>query len=627
MKGQFKKLSIGLFISFFISTAVLPKAEDNQQEVTVKKPTVLDVVETNIKRIKDLDYFDSTQLSLLLPTGNEFVIDWGFVGAGNILSCLSSIYPTLQSTKDTKVADATNEEANKFSLTDLAKIYAKNKLKAVVVDQLKDYQQYLPGFGWLLESELTPLRIFALKLFLLLNHKFPEGQEIRRKVEILRLLFRLSQSKFSNVLDKEKSIYSYLPEELRKVLETNLSYDWRKFIDDMWHGLGKGFVDYEFADDGSYDVAKEGIACRGYVFDDLNLAKSCLQELKDKQNLSALDFEQVVDAFVKNKKHEIVEHSDFVKWSNNSYYKFVGYRNFGRLTKDSAVNSEVANYLTEEIKQEVLKDKNVAGVLLIPVSPKEIWLVHATNKLSVFDGVKLSFASFVKAVDEYKQIKDKQDVSADKKEKDEPVFSEKEAELLEELDGRKDELENKVTELESSAKEAAKEVNKYKNSSDGSKLNKTLLALAKEKHEKFSFQLTTYKKELVEVVKQLNILRKNPYGAIYNALTKDGAQSIENKGIVNLVADVLINSPELSQLLEAINSDDSCYAKLRKNLFNRLRHVLANTQNVKSNLEIYRYLVDTLLPAFSGSFKEMTKDIEETQNPFVDSVFSSLGLA
>ena len=182
-----------------------------------------------------------------------------------------------------------------------------------------------------------------------MNHSF-KGQEIRQKVEVLRLLVRLSQSGVFKILDKNKPLSSYIPKNFIEIFAgTSISQQWIDFIDNMWKTLAEGTAKCEFGADGAFNKNQLGISCSGFVFNNSNLAQFCFDKLKNKQDDDVSDLKEIIETIVKVSDGEIVCFEDFKKFGDMSNYLFVGQKDFGRVNSDSTD-------LPEKLKTEVLSN-------------------------------------------------------------------------------------------------------------------------------------------------------------------------------------------------------------------------------------------------------------------------------
>ncbi|MFA5074516.1 MAG: hypothetical protein WC436_00215 [Candidatus Babeliales bacterium] len=207
---------------------ILPTQANCMQQIIAAPVNLL---RNNVKNLEKLSYLKSTNHSIILPNNQELEIDWGFNGSGSLLEPFSQIKLKLKQISEQNVQDSKDNE--KFSLTEFLKVIAQSKLSEKLESSWSILQQYFPNLDWLLQEKDSPIKIFAIKLFILLKDSTLNGQNLRKKVEILRLLFRLNLSNaFSKSFDKSKKLSDYLPNNFKHLLPKD--NDLIKFIDDTW---------------------------------------------------------------------------------------------------------------------------------------------------------------------------------------------------------------------------------------------------------------------------------------------------------------------------------------------------------------------------------------------------------
>ncbi|MCF7799391.1 hypothetical protein K9L05_02825 [Candidatus Babeliales bacterium] len=191
----------------------------------------INLLRSNIKNLDELSYLKSTKHLIVLPNNQELEIDWGFNGSGSLLESFPKMKLRLKPASAQVIQEP--QENQKFSLKELLKIIAQSKLSEKLESSWNILQQYFPNLDWLLQEQNSSIKIFAVKLFILLKDKTLDGQNLRKKIEILRLLFRLNLSTtFSESFDKNKKLSDYLPDNFKYLFSDN--NDLIKFIDDTW---------------------------------------------------------------------------------------------------------------------------------------------------------------------------------------------------------------------------------------------------------------------------------------------------------------------------------------------------------------------------------------------------------
>ncbi len=635
MKRQIRKCALFLYSILFcfsvfnVNAAVAQSNQPVQNKSTASN--LFDLLKGNIEAFNRLGYYDSTEFVVEFPGNKRLVLDWGFKGAGNILAAFPDIAPAFVTVSDDSLDSSQLGLTTTFDWMDLAKVVAKNKFKNIIKDEIQNYNEYIPGFAWLLDSKATPVKVFALKLVLLMRHPFPEGLEFKRKIELLRLVFRLSQSKIHGLVDKKGSLLSYLPEELRLILEENVSVEWRQLVDDMWKGLSNGFDNYEFLEDGSYNKSKAGRSVYGLVFNNEAVAQRCYDNLSKNKLSSNSDLEEEIKKIV-GSAYEVIEHKDYLDFHGQSVYKFIGYKDFGRINGES-------QDLPQSLRDEVLNAQSFSNVIKVKVSDKEIWLLRVSEKLSVLDALKLSSASLFKAFKEYESIKanlpELNNNSVDNSSIQGVFIDNSEyTNRLSELYAQRQDLTNRISGNLLDLQKAEKDLAKKNQKSLGTGWDKKLIQIAANKVDAFKEKDNQFKLGLVVVENKIKVIEKNPFnifGSSRDSSNPDSSnqdalnQNYSVKNILKLIADTFISSPELSGMIDAVNSDSPYFRELKENLFKRIVGILKNTDNLKVNLEIYKYFVSTLFPEFQVTFEKLTQDLKEVDDlDDLADVFSSL---
>ena len=478
-----------------------------------------------------------------------------------------------------------------------------------------------------------------------MRHTFPEGLEFKRKVELLRLVFRLSQSKVHDLIDKKRSLLSYFPEELKLILEDNVPVEWIKLVNDMWEGLSNGFDNCEFLEDGSYNKSKAGRSVYGFVFDNEDLAQRCYDNLSNNKISNNSDLEEEIQKTA-GSAYQIIEYPDYLNFHGLRDYKFIGQKDFGRINNES-------QDLPQNLKNEVLNAQSLSKVIKVKVSDKEIWLLRVSEKLSVLDALKLSSASLFKTFKEYETIKanfpELNDSSIDNGSIDNSSVQNmlvEDSEYIDpatELYAQRQDLNNKINGNLIKLQKAEKDLSTRNQNSTGSGLDKRLIQIAEKKVNDFNEIQEQLKSDLIKIESKIKVIQKNPFNIFglsldslsldslnqdslnqdssnQDSLNQDSSnqdssnQNYNVKNILKLVADTVIKSPELSGMIDAVNSRSPAFSVLKENLFKRIIGIVRNTDNLKENLEIYKYFVSTLFPEFQVTFEKLTQDLKATDN-------------
>ncbi len=616
-----RSFSVGL-LSIFILFSGFSGVVNASQELEQKGlKGFFSLIKQDWQEINELNYFKADKLLIDLPNNQAFEISWGFGGSGDILTPFPALKFDLKSFDSEKV-QSDEEQKNKNFWQNLVKTFLKSKAKKKIKDKLGEYTKDLPALEWLLKAKNSPVATFTLKLWLLSRYQF-DGQEIRKKVEILRLLFRLAQSGVLNILDHNKSLFSYLPEEVNEVLNENISHDLRNFIDDMWTGLGKGFKQYEFDKDGSYNKDKVGIRVYGFVFNDKDFAQECF----DKSVISGFISEDELVQNVKKKSDtcneyhpDIIDIKRFLDVKDTSY-KFVSDHDFGRINGDTKVSLELADYLPEEIKENVLACDDFPKVLMVE-NGNEFWVIYVKDKLAFWDTVKLSFVSLLKAFEEYRQIRIKGNdiVNIDQ----EPIkLTNEQREELENLLGKKMIRIKELELYEAKIGQQKKVVQKKEAAGVKSQFYKDSLRLAKKKLNNLIKEKENCENDLKIVNKRIRDLELKANSVL--DLSSDDDKNL-GKNILKLLLKVFVHSPELKGMFTAFNGKDVIYKLIKENLLKRLAYILRDSENFEDNIEIYEYIIGELFPELKKDFHSLATNELKGDQGFFDNALTVLGL-
>ncbi|MCK4650602.1 hypothetical protein KAT08_00345 [Candidatus Babeliales bacterium] len=589
------------FTSFIVSDKLIGRTDPKILDLKSKKDSkdFSKLIEKNLRNLKDLDYYESEGLSIILPGNKVFKVCWHDKGSGNILSPFESVKAVIEDLDGkTDINDSKKKDPDKFSLEDFAKLFIKTKIKKSLQSFYGDYKQMFGSWGWLIKNELSSVEVFAIKLVLLMIHDFGD-KEINRKIEILRLLFRLSQSKVFNLLDKKSSVFSYLPKDLSEKLKINISEEWQEFIDKMWKGLTEGLNNHNFDKDGQFDKNSFGVMACGFVFDESLEALECFEKLSNKKNYTEIDFQDEVE---KN-----------VSWHYNTYKNF---KDFGRISSNTELD-----FIPEKIKKEILSVIDFPKVKLINVSDTQSWIIYVSDKLSLFETINLLFSVLIKGFEEYKEIKKENDGFMQENENE---F--KNSEEMEKILRRIEQLEKKKNDLKISFYYAGEKAQKTffeleekekKAGSYKSKLSMALIKKAKEKYKKDVENRDKLKNKLEIVEKEIYKLKSTPE----YFLSDYDVKHLEKNGIWGLVIDSFVNSPELKRVLSDINCAEK-YKIVKSNLYKRIVYIFKKSQNVKENFELWNYILTSIFPDLTSLMEDLK--VEWKDNGFYDEILNSV---
>lgn len=630
MKGINKKIFVTVFCSLifssiFVFDSYTMSVAGNKSTPAQEASIFSDLIKVNWEKIKNLEYFTSKNLTISLPNNQEFYIDWGFSGSGDILSAFPKIETVFRATAEIQDSEKSLElggtESDGSSFSSLLKIFLKSKLKVLLKEKFEQYSKEFAVFDWILKVDQSPFAPFVLKTLLLSKHSF-DGDNSRRNIEIVRLLIRLVQSGLFNAADYQKSIFSFLPEPVKEFLEQNLSGDVTKFIDEVWASFGKGLKEYEFDSTGSYDSKKIGTFTSGYVFDDAKIASDCFDKIKAKKDV--LSYSAFEDEMGKNipATYETIDFKDFAKYKGMKNYKFVGYQSFGRVNKDSVIVADADKYLPEKIKNEILLATGLPKILKIEVSDKETWILYATEKLNFVETIKMSFVSFLKGYEEFRHIR-AEDFSVSDEAVEKTKLSDAEVAELKNLYAEKNNLKKELEVFENKRKKSELDLQKQKACSGKDQFSQDLLAIEQEKYDQLLEVGLKLKEDLLKIEKRV---RELEIKAADNLLELPDA-SATGKNAFKLLLNVFVTSPELHEMFAAFKDSDPKYKDIRKNIVRRLTYVFRNTENFRENLEIYQYLMTLMFPEFKGEFEKIISNSNSKNTPdLLDGVFSALGL-
>ncbi len=479
------KQKITLLFSLLISISLDLQSMGQEAAMPIKGKSL---IRENAQRLENISYLNSTEHVVALPNGQELGFDWGFKGSGSLLQPFTPIKINLK-TND-------NLAEQEFSPLGLLKVVAANKLKNKLNGSWNIWQQYLPDLNWLLDGQHTPMKVFALKLFLLIKDPTLKNQSFRKKVEVLRLLFKLSQSGALDSIDKDKKLSDYLPENLKTFIVQDSELI--KFIDDVWSKIVNNLVNYE----------------------------SQLQE----------------------------SHSGIDK------------------------------------------------------------------KFTFAETFKFMFITLLKGFNEYKIIKLKElennNIGFDAAQK----LSEDDKQLVQELRNQEERLVYTFNAARDRFNKLESDLDKLKLSGEQSEFDKDVFNFLNEDFQKVKADKDLYEKELLEIQSQINELE-------YGINIKERDVNATGSSLFNLLLNVLLKTPEFQEMAIDINGKNPAYNQVRDSLYSNLENIFKNSEHIKENLSIYRYIVKTLFPGLRSTFNDLSKEVENKENLNPQEVlFASLGL-
>lgn len=238
---SFRSTSVSLFLLLSslvsVNAGILAPREPAAYTAPQGKPLTADSLLSFGKKftseILNLNYATAQKLSVSIPgLDQNIVLDWGFGGSGFIFSPLPWIPVKVIAQASTNVGD--------FTLADLG--------KALVQDKITHEAKHLDMLRWLTDSKLSPVKVFCLKLFLLVKDYQRGVVTIEQtRTEVFRLITRLGLSENPGLTDKTKPFSYYLPETIKDFIKT-YAPEVLEIVDTWWvvifsdNKTGKGIL-------------------------------------------------------------------------------------------------------------------------------------------------------------------------------------------------------------------------------------------------------------------------------------------------------------------------------------------------------------------------------------------------
>ncbi|MBY0352912.1 hypothetical protein K2W90_00935 [Candidatus Babeliales bacterium] len=322
--------------------------------------------------VKELDYYTAKKLALAIPgTGREIVIDWGFGGSGSMFDPLPTVEPQERLIKT---------DGQQESLAGLGSVLLKN--------ELYKRSKSIPLIKWLVQSKVTPIKLFTLKLVLLFKNAYTTDSS-KVKTEVMRLLVRLMLSEELYSFDQDKAFSSYLPEGSVEMLNGVLP-GLVEFVNELWHELITATPS-----DGADDV----LNVQAVVLHNHAAAKQCLKQFKHYEGAA---FEQDVTGFLQGQGVEVVDYVDLSKLGNIRPM-LNGRVMFSPITHLAAVTTFENVHENKNFNKEVgiAPDALHIGTLVLHENNGVYWLLNASNKLELAATAKQITITLVKALRAY----------------------------------------------------------------------------------------------------------------------------------------------------------------------------------------------------------------------------------
>ncbi|MFA5306897.1 MAG: hypothetical protein WC365_05610, partial [Candidatus Babeliales bacterium] len=177
-----------------------------------------------VDSISGLNYYTSREIVVPVPHINqEIVINWGFSGSEDIFSPLPHIPVQLR-----PLSTEPGSASSNFSIKDLG--------AALAQDALSEQLKQVPFLTWITQTQLTPLKLFYLKLFLLVqtyHHRYVINPLFLGS-EIIRLLIKLSLAEMPGT--DARPLSQQMPSSIRNAINQMMPHV-IELIDILWRGL------------------------------------------------------------------------------------------------------------------------------------------------------------------------------------------------------------------------------------------------------------------------------------------------------------------------------------------------------------------------------------------------------
>ncbi len=335
---------------------------------------------TAIQNIKHLNYYTAKELVLpLLGTNQEVVFHWGFKGSGNLFTPLPSVQPQIRSALSQPLAQDTPSALKGIGY-------------ALLQNELYKHTKNASIIKWLTQAQLNPVKLFAIKLIMLIKTSMDSQQpQSNIYTELTRLLFRLNLSDEFHVLDKQQALSSLIPDDLRHAAEVQIP-GIIEFIDELWIQLTSSAP---CAHGSNY----YSISC--FVFRDQKFANTMNQRLS---HYTGSHFITDASQLINLNDHQVVNLHDFIKFKTpqtpaqtaSLSQKLVGFL--------YTTHTEHTN-LPAAVKQAIEQTTSFPMIQLINAGNGEYWLYYVSNKLGTIDTIKAILLSFARTLHDYVALK------------------------------------------------------------------------------------------------------------------------------------------------------------------------------------------------------------------------------
>ena len=578
---------LGVFVfsqSAFSNVTVLSRAQEPiaqgygylaNKASTVYNATnpVMRFLQTMLADIKDLDYQTAEKVSIPLTNNQILVFSWGFGGSGDPFAPLPEIIPSLTTHTSSVSSNGTPTGHKHFDPTEFGQILIQNELakKAKGITFVKN----------LLSQKLTPISLFVLKLAILLKDvaygNITDMAVIQN--EITRLVLRLSLVPSMQLLDTNKALSSYFPQELIKIMNS-FSPEITQIIDKIWHAL---------LNDEQIAIPEEPQALthtQTITYLVTTLVQAYKQYARVQQQKPQL--EQEVCA----QHHKALTHflqSDAGKASEerlkSALSKAENHTQEDPVDSDTGTNTGIN---TEEM------DELNAALRRLSIKEHHGYVVPESLRAGVHDlQQKIQSTQSNQQKLSFEQRIAKQEDIAQAYENEATILKQ---ELKQKLDSKtstveklnfsfeKEGYEARIAELTQTAKTIREE------SAQAQELYDIRQALA-------SGDVTT--------------ITPNERNRIDTLELRVGYLLDDNQTTGSILS-MVTRSTHARQLLIDLNSDDEAYKTIRKQLFDAFRFIVQNSTHIQENYSVYDYLIASCAPEIEPIFDTATQQVAPT---------------
>ncbi len=332
---------VSLFLSFFVHMCGVQAQPDNQQGINIKA-----LAQKFIQYIDDINYFTDNELAVNIPgVGQEICVSWGFGGSGNIFTPLPSV-PVL-------LKNASADTNNSLSMVELGKV--------LIQDEVNRFAKNIELLQWFFaETQLSPLKLFILKVFLLAKDYLRNGLDITTvRSEFFRLLVRLCITENVGITDASKPLSNYLPSFMKEFLNSHLP-EALDVLDMVW-GIVAGNKNVE-------DVSAMALNHPHTVY-------ACTFNSKAAADL-------YFSTLQKANGQRFIHGDDIIKFTN-----FNG--------------NALPNGMPQELKDAVCSVKNFPSYVKATTADGHYWIGYVVNRFGAYQTAKLIVIALMQTIKKY----------------------------------------------------------------------------------------------------------------------------------------------------------------------------------------------------------------------------------